>query len=519
MKARILLVDDIGPLRSDMARMIQRAIPDCEIHEARNEKEAAEIMAQAVFWVVVSDIDLSAAEGAEDGGFTVLKTARDSDPETQLIAITAYADTKKVERLRQFPGCRLVDRDSRVYLDLLANEVVEAVQRSENLHRPTRLTIYVPQYPGGHIQYQLEPRHPVLRETAATLDLDFALLKEAAAGIGALTDLAAFPQQNALSKLAGQVIWNELFTKHPELLAALHRGLGTGPRPGRLLVRIVSNNDALDVPFELLHDGSDYLGLQQPLVRFLRNAQPSQATWAELHAGLEDRKPVRILLIAANTCSRQLGLPGIPLVDDEVEAVKKTLAGFGDRFHVEALGSWETHEELVRRKLEEAWHIIHYAGHGTYDASNPDDSRLHFWQRRCPQEWWPLVRERAEEAERLRGTLCSLRTADLRHYFEEKQPMLVYLSCCHSARAGHPHCLAYGKSLGLVDALVRTGVPLVVGHRWPLIDGDNSIRFVQTFYERLLRGYPPEHALLSARTSVGQYEANWASSLMVMQTA
>jgi CHAT domain-containing protein len=81
------------------------------------------------------------------------------------------------------------------------------------------------------------------------------------------------------------------------------------------------------------------------------------------------------------------------------------------------------------------------------------------------------------------------------------------------------YCLAFSKWLGLVDAVVKSGVPIVMGHRWPLIDGASSTRFVQTFYQRLLSQYPPDQALLFARQAVAADDPTWASSVMVMQTA
>ena len=75
----------------------------------------------------------------------------------------------------------------------------------------------------------------------------------------------------------------------------------------------------------------------------------------------------------------------------------------------------------------------------------------------------------------------------------------------------------YSKSLGLVDSIVRAGVRIVVGHRWPLIDDEPSVRFVKTFYQRLLSEYPPDDALFWARKSVEDHDAVWASAVMVHQ--
>jgi hypothetical protein len=69
-----------------------------------------------------------------------------------------------------------------------------------------------------------------------------------------------------------------------------------------------------------------------------------------------------------------------------------------------------------------------------------------------------------------------------------------------------------------MDAIAWAGVPIVVGHRWPLIDGRSSVKFVKTFYERLLAEYPPEQALLWARKEVQVDDPTWASAVMIVQS-
>ena len=85
------------------------------------------------------------------------------------------------------------------------------------------------------------------------------------------------------------------------------------------------------------------------------------------------------------------------------------------------------------------------------------------------------------------------------------------------ARASGRYAIAFSKSLGLVDAVVRTGVPIVIGHRWPLLDSNAAVRLVQTFYEKLLGESAPEQAMLWARRSVKQHDPTWASPVMVVQ--
>jgi CHAT domain-containing protein len=75
----------------------------------------------------------------------------------------------------------------------------------------------------------------------------------------------------------------------------------------------------------------------------------------------------------------------------------------------------------------------------------------------------------------------------------------------------------YSKSLGLVDTLVQCGVPVAVGHRWPVLDDDTSVEFVTTFYDTLLETRNPKQAILAARQNTQAHEAHWASAVLVLQ--
>jgi CHAT domain-containing protein len=139
--------------------------------------------------------------------------------------------------------------------------------------------------------------------------------------------------------------------------------------------------------------------------------------------------------------------------------------------------------------------VIHYAGHGSFSSHDPQNSGIHF-----------------------RGG--TMYTAELSQLLEKHPPSLLYLNCCHSARAGTGDCLTYSKSLGLADAVVRAGVPAVVCHRWPVPDNDTTVAFVESFYRKLLCEYPPERALLSARRAIQQkdtLDSAWSSAVMIVQ--
>jgi CHAT domain-containing protein len=94
---------------------------------------------------------------------------------------------------------------------------------------------------------------------------------------------------------------------------------------------------------------------------------------------------------------------------------------------------------------------------------------------------------------------------------------MVYLSCCQSAASGDSTVRAFSDSLGMADRVLRSGVPVVIAHRWPVVDDDKHVNAVAEFYQRLSRGYPPEYALFSARNAVDKAHPSWASAVMILQ--
>ena len=68
-----------------------------------------------------------------------------------------------------------------------------------------------------------------------------------------------------------------------------------------------------------------------------------------------------------------------------------------------------------------------------------------------------------------------------------------------------------------MDAVSRAGVPVVLGHRWPLTDTSSAEKFTETFFESLLRREAPEQALLKARQALPEQDPTWASAVMIVQ--
>jgi CHAT domain-containing protein len=134
--------------------------------------------------------------------------------------------------------------------------------------------------------------------------------------------------------------------------------------------------------------------------------------------------------------------------------------------------------------------ILHFAGHGFFDAADPGRS----------------------------GLVCAggdvLRGADLSGIGD--LPSLVFFNACEAARVrrrrphGRPRLFGLRKSSGLAEAFLDGGVASFVGTHWPVGD-DAALAFSTRFYERLLGRAPLGESLLAARRRVFELGSiDWA---------
>jgi CHAT domain-containing protein len=280
----------------------------------------------------------------------------------------------------------------------------------------------------------------------------------------------------------------------------------------------------------LLHNGREYLGHRHPIVRRIRNTslaakrrQPEDRLPGLLTRLKRDGDALRILLIAADTWSDDRSLQSIPEVDKEIDDVATAVAEWGrseraPRVELTVLRSWETAFADVARMLKQQWDVIHYAGHAVFDSHATYNSGLILWREKCHSSGhWKQVREAPASSRPPRGGVQCLTSEQFARFLASCPPALVYLSCCHSARAGGYHDLVRSNTLGLVDAVVQEGVPVVVGHHWPVLDNDDTRLFVREFYEGLLRQRLPEQSLFRARQATKTDVRVWASAVMVVQ--
>jgi CHAT domain-containing protein len=98
--------------------------------------------------------------------------------------------------------------------------------------------------------------------------------------------------------------------------------------------------------------------------------------------------------------------------------------------------------------------------------------------------------------------------------------MLFYLSSSVGATVGGQHLLHNNDYIGIIDALVHAGVPIVLAHRWHVTDR-GALQFAKYFYKALLETQSPARAALHARTEIyisDPTNETWMSPILVSQS-
>ncbi len=155
-------------------------------------------------------------------------------------------------------------------------------------------------------------------------------------------------------------------------------------------------------------------------------------------------------------------------------------------------------DELLRAvSRREPYHVLHFAGHGTFDGERGEGALLFAT---AEGEARPLTGD--ELALLVRGT------GGLR---------LAVLNACHSGRMGaEPDQDAFA---GVAAALLLGGLPAVLGMRRPIPD-DSAVAFSATLYRRLALGEPIDAAVTEARLAIyrrGRPAAEWSTPVLFLR--
>ena len=327
--------------------------------------------------------------------------------------------------------------------------------------------------PGAALLLARQPWSPEADRTQrAELDRAARLLGQRIARSDAAVHAGASAVADPLLR-AARLIYNRLPPAIVQALAELPAGSSL----------LIDASDA-ELPWELAHDGEEYLALKYVVARrFLLSHPPRRNP-------VQSRRQFASLIIGNPTGD-------LPDADREVEELVRLLQATPGTAPPRILMRRRATRSAVLGELASgAYDLVHYSGHAFFDPAAAETGGL------------ILARD-----ELLSGAEIEVNLGG--------RPF-VFLNGCETARqqagaesADGPSGLAYlgPNSAGLAAAFIRGGAQAVTGTLWPVAD-PNAPDFVVAFYRVALRGTPAGEAMRQARrTTRAADPANplWAS--------
>src|SRR5437868_5717401 len=135
MAYRLLLADDDDAARTSLHMLIRAALPEAEVDQANNAPDAtAMIQRHAPYHVIVSDMRMP--EGTE--GLTLVAAAREKDPTTEIIVLTAYGEMENVYQALRLGANQYIDKNLPETITAQITAIENAAQRSERARQNHR---------------------------------------------------------------------------------------------------------------------------------------------------------------------------------------------------------------------------------------------------------------------------------------------------------------------------------------------------------------------------------------------
>lgn len=297
-------------------------------------------------------------------------------------------------------------------------------------------------------------------EQEYTVDVNQALVKASCAEIdNALENAAADPHRlREVLRTESRLLYNQLLQPPGGSVLELVRRLQESTEP-----LVVRTNESV-VPWELLHDGENFLGLAADLGR--------RAVVANRVIGGRDIGPVRRALVVGDT------LGDLPKAREEVDRISGWLSDQGIECTV-LTGPEATLGRVIRELADEdiSHDLFHFSGH----VSNaPDATGLLVHRRELIDE--PALRTLAG-----RGG-----------------PPVVFINGCASA----------GLTMSVCRSFMLMGAKSVVGTR-AAVDDTSALRFAEAFYGQLRQSVSAGAAVRQARLVLaGQADDSWAAFVL-----
>jgi CHAT domain-containing protein len=242
---------------------------------------------------------------------------------------------------------------------------------------------------------------------------------------------------------------------------------------------VVLSTDDVEIPWELMHDGTDFYCLKYSIGRKIQARVQFKPT---------KRQKTDILnaLFIANPTE------DLPDAEKEVDTIVTNLKEEKIKFQY-LKGENATIDSLFEMLETEKFDIFHYAGHAGFNIKHPEESIIRLYDDEITAKY-------------------------LLNIFEEVPPRLVFMNACESAASKEIEYLEYESKLtGMATAFISAGVDAYIGTFWPVHDKMASELSIN-LYKRIVEGESIGSALKNAKATIfqeyGNFSNTWASFVL-----
>jgi hypothetical protein len=155
-----------------------------------------------------------------------------------------------------------------------------------------------------------------------------------------------------------------------------------------------------------------------------------------------------------------------------------------------------TQSAILDALAAKEYHVIHYMGLGGFDPASIGGRLL---------------------LENDDGSLRRVEAETFAQWVADSPLRLVFLNACETGRT--PGRAEIPPFAGVAAALIRAGVPAVVGNQFSVSD-NGAITFAKTFYARIIQGCPVDAAAALARKAIYDetMPVQWATPVLYMRS-
>ena len=262
-------------------------------------------------------------------------------------------------------------------------------------------------------------------------------------------------------------------------------------RRSGLFLEIGVDEKLVGLPWELMHDGDDFLCRKHRIGRYVNVRTRPQTSMVENYAAtgqpVEDLSVLLISVPRPEPRSAEETFEPLPHAEAETKALTEALTQMPGVKVTPLVGRKATYNAVFDALETSRYHIVHYTGHAHFDRADPQSSALVLYD-------------------------ADLDAGSVRNFLSSAPPVVCFMNACETGAA--PAWRDQYDIYGLAWAFLETGSYLL-GSCWK-IDDQVASTFAGAFYDSLLvQGHTIGTSVTEARQAAYRDDDfGWASYVL-----